>query len=195
MCSSGGRAGYGFWQGTDRPSPDYANAKFVLLCSAHLESGHYFNPAAQRLTEGSHQGAKVALIDPRLSNTATTADYWLPTWPGTEAALLLAIAHVLLEEDLFDRAFVERWVNWRTYLSNRAPGAEQSFSSFVRLLKQDYARYTPGFAEQETGVPAHVVVQVAREIAAAAPAFCSHIWRAAPPAICMDGRSREASGC
>ena len=52
VCSSGGRAGYGLWSGTDRPSPDYANARFMLLISAHLESGHYFNPHAQRIIEG-----------------------------------------------------------------------------------------------------------------------------------------------
>ncbi len=179
VCSSGGRAGYGFWQGTDRPSPDYANAKFVLLCSAHLESGHYFNPHAQRLVEGQERGAKIAVMDPRLSNTASRADYWLPTWPGTEGALLLAMARVLLEEDLFDREFVRRWVNWRTYLEHRAPGGVVSFDAFVRELKREYAQYTPEFAERETGVPAATIVQVAHEIAAAAPAFSSHIWRAA----------------
>ncbi|HET8980107.1 MAG TPA: molybdopterin-dependent oxidoreductase, partial [Solirubrobacteraceae bacterium] len=120
VCSSGGRCGYGIWSGTDRPSPDYANARFILLISAHLESGHYFNPHAQRIVESQQRGAKIAVIDPRLSNTASRADYWLPAWPGTEAAALLAIARILLEEDLFDREFVRRWVNWRTYLAHRA---------------------------------------------------------------------------
>jgi anaerobic selenocysteine-containing dehydrogenase len=179
VCSSGGRTGYGFWQGTDRPSPDYENARFVLLCSAHLESGHYFNPHAQRLVEAQQQGARIAVIDPRLSNTASRADYWLPTWPGTEAALLLAIARVLLEEDLFDREFVRRWVNWRTYLAARAPGSEPTFANFVHELKREYARFTPEHAQAESGVPAQTVVQVAREIAAASPSVCTHIWRAA----------------
>ncbi len=179
VCSSGGRAGYGLWMGTDRPSPDYANAKFTLLISAHLESGHYFNPHAQRIVESKHRGSKVAVVDPRLSNTASMSDYWLPTWPGTEAALLLAMAKVLLDEDLIDHEFVRRWVNWRTYLGHRAPAAEPTFANFLLELRREYERYTPEFAEAETGVPAQTVVQVAREIAAAAPAFCSHIWRAA----------------
>jgi len=179
VCSSGGRTGYGLWQGTDRPSPDYANARFILLCSAHLESGHYFNPHAQRVIEAQHRGAKIAAIDPRLSNTASMADYWLPTWPGTEAAVLLAIARILLEEDLLDREFVRCWVNWRTYLRHRAPDAEPTFANFVAELNREYARYTPEYAERESGLPAATIVQVAREIAAAAPAFCSHIWRAA----------------
>ena len=179
VCSSGGRCGYGIWSGTDRPSPDYANARFVLLISAHLESGHYFNPHAQRIVEGQQRGAKIAVMDPRLSNTASRADYWLPTWPGTEAAALLAIARILLAEDRFDRDFVRRWVNWRTYLAHRAPDAEPTFDNFVRELQREYRDYTPEFAERECGVPAATLVQVAREIAAARPAFASHIWRAA----------------
>ena len=70
ICSSGGRAGYAFWMGFDRPSPDYANAKVIFLISAHLESGHYFNPHAQRIIEGRRNGAKLIVVDPRLSNTA-----------------------------------------------------------------------------------------------------------------------------
>ncbi|HET9720821.1 MAG TPA: molybdopterin dinucleotide binding domain-containing protein [Solirubrobacteraceae bacterium] len=179
VCSSGGRCGYGIWSGTDRPSPDYANAKFMLLISAHLESGHYFNPHAQRIVEGQQRGAKIAVMDPRLSNTASRADYWLPTWPGTEAAALLAIARILLEEGRFDREFVRRWVNWRSYLAHRAPGTEVTFENFVTELRKEYRQYTPEFAESETGVPAATLYQVAQEIAAARPAFASHIWRAA----------------
>ncbi|HEU5423098.1 MAG TPA: molybdopterin-dependent oxidoreductase, partial [Nitrolancea sp.] len=106
ICSSGGRTGYAFWMGFDRPSPDFANARFILLVSAHLESGHYFNPHAQRIMEAKANGAKLAVIDPRLSNTASMADYWLPAAPGTEAALLLGIAHVMLRDGLCDLDFV-----------------------------------------------------------------------------------------
>ncbi len=179
VCSSGGRAGFGFWSGTDRPSPDYANTKFALLISSHLEAGHYFNPHAQRIMEGKHRGAKIAVMDPRLSNTASMADYWLPTWPGTEAAALLAIAKILLDEELYDKDFVRRWVNWRTYLQQADPAAELTFGNFILALRKEYEQYTPGFAEAETGIPAQTLVQVAHEIAEASPAFSSHIWRAA----------------
>ena len=50
VCSSGGRTGFQFWMGIDRPSPDHAHAKVIYLISAHLEAGHYFNPHAQRIT-------------------------------------------------------------------------------------------------------------------------------------------------
>ena len=116
ICSSGARFGYAIWQAYDRPCPDHANAPFILLISAHLESGHYFNPHAQRIIEGKMNGAKLAVMDPRLSNTASMADYWMPTRPGTEAAVLLAMAQVILNEELYDAEFLRRWVNWEVVL-------------------------------------------------------------------------------
>ncbi|PYN55900.1 MAG: formate dehydrogenase, partial [Candidatus Rokuibacteriota bacterium] len=59
VCSSSARAGYAFWHGMDRPSPDHANARFILLLSSHLETGHYFNPHAQRIIEAKERGARV----------------------------------------------------------------------------------------------------------------------------------------
>ena len=108
ICSAGARFGYAMWQNYDRPSPDHANARFILLISAHLESGHYFNPHAQRIIEGMMNGAKLAVMDPRLSNTASMADYWMPTQPGSEAAVLLAIANILLQEDLYNAEYIEK---------------------------------------------------------------------------------------
>ena len=51
VCSSSARLGHFLWCGADRPSPDYANAQTILLLSSHLETGHYFNPHAQRIIE------------------------------------------------------------------------------------------------------------------------------------------------
>src|SRR4030095_9523594 len=101
-----------FWHGMDRPSPDHANARFILLLSSHLETGHYFNPHAQRIIEAKARGAKIAVFDTRLSNTASMADWWVAPWPGSESAVLLAMARILVREKLYDRDFVRRWVNW-----------------------------------------------------------------------------------
>jgi len=179
ICSSSARVGYALWQGADRPSPDYANAKFILLLSSHLETGHYFNPHAQRIIEGKMSGAKIAVIDPRLSNTASMANYWLSPWPGTEAALLLAMALVILNEDAFDREFVRRWMNWEEFLQSERPDKPCTFESFIEALKEIYAEYTPEFAANECGVEAETVVEIAREIARAGSAFASHVWRSA----------------
>jgi anaerobic selenocysteine-containing dehydrogenase len=179
VCSSGARLGYSLWQGADRPSPDHANARFILLISAHLETGHYFNPHAQRIIEGKMAGTKIAVIDTRLSNTASRADYWLSAWPGSEAAVLLAMANVILQEDRYDRAFMERWVNWQEYLRAEHPDLELNFDTFLTTIKAHYATYTPEFAERESGIEAALIVQVAREVAHAGSAFASHVWRSA----------------
>ncbi|HEX5814906.1 MAG TPA: molybdopterin-dependent oxidoreductase [Methylomirabilota bacterium] len=177
VCSASARAGYAFWHGMDRPSPDHANARFILLLSSHLETGHYFNPHAQRIIEAKMRGAKVAVIDSRLSNTASMADYWLAPWPGTEAAILLAMARVLVRERLYDRAFVERWVNWQEYLREERPDLPETFDAFHRALEELYAEYTPEFAERESGVAAATIVEIARAIGAAGGALATHIWR------------------
>ncbi len=179
VCSSSARLGYALWSGADRPSPDHANAKFILLLSAHLETGHYFNPHAQRIIDAKSKGAKICAIDVRLSNTASMADYWLAPWPGTEAMLLLAFAHVILQEGLFDRSFLEQWVNWRDFLRAHGPEAEPTFDRFIDELKKHYAYATPEAAETECGVDAELIRTIAREIGAAGSALATHIWRSA----------------
>ncbi len=120
ICSSGAREGYQLWMGLDRPSPDHANAKVIFLISAHLESGHYFNPHAQRVIDGKASGAKLIVFDTRLSNTATHADHFIAPYPGSEAAILLSIANYLIQNNLYNREFVRRWWNWEEYLEQRS---------------------------------------------------------------------------
>jgi len=177
VCSSSARLGYALWSGYDRPSPDHARARFILLLSSHLEAGHYFNPHAQRIIEGKLNGAKLAVMDPRLSNTASMADFWLPTYPGSEAAVLLAMAGVILDEGLADLAFVEKWTNWTQYLEDRHPGEEPTFQRFLESLREHYREFTPAYAEAESGVPRQKIVEVARLIGQARGAFASHVWR------------------
>jgi len=179
ICSSGARAGYHFWMGLDRPSPDHANAKVILLISSHLESGHYFNPHAQRVMEGKANGAKLVVIDLRLSNTATHADLWMAPYPGSEAAMLLAVANHLLQGRLYDREFVRRWWNWEEYLAARHPELPATFESFEEVLRGLYADYTFDFAEKESGVDAAQIAEMARLVATAGTRLSTHNWRSA----------------
>jgi anaerobic selenocysteine-containing dehydrogenase len=179
VCSAAARAGYALWSGDDRPSPDWANARFLLLLSAHLEAGHYFNPHAQRIVDAHGAGARLAVIDTRLSNTASRADLWVSPWPGTEAALLLGVARRLLADGAIDRAYLERWTNWAEYLEAHDPRSPRTFARFLEHLEARYATFTDAFVAEECRVPPGTVDALAREIAAADGRFASHLWRGA----------------
>jgi anaerobic selenocysteine-containing dehydrogenase len=195
ICSSGARAGYSFWAGFDRPSPDHANAAVILLISSHLETGHYFNPHAQRIIEAKMKGAKIITMDPRLSNTASMSDIWLPTWPGSEGTVLLSIANYLLQNDLYDKTFVRRWVNWQETLEaiadGRLPLGDQAlqmeiaaldtpdFEYFDKALKALYAEFTFERAAQEAQVPEERIRETAEYIARCNGRLAAHTWRSA----------------
>ena len=179
ICSSSSRAGYQFWMGLDRPSPDHANADVIFLISAHLESGHYFNPHAQRIIEAKARGAKLIVFDTRLSNTATHADYWVSPYPGSEAAIVLSIANYLIQNDLYNREFVRRWWNWEEYMAVERPEIETSFENFELVLKALYRDYTFEFAASEAGVDRRVIEEIARIVSKAGTRFSSHNWRSA----------------
>lgn len=176
ICSSGSREGYQLWMGLDRPSPDHANAKVILLISAHLESGHYFNPHAQRVIDGKANGAKLIVFDTRLSHTATHADYWVAPYPGSETAIILAIANYLIQNELYNHDFVERWWNWKEFVDG-------DFTDFEREIKETYRDYTFEFAAEESGVDAKVIKEIAEIVATAGTRFSSHNWRSAASGV------------
>lgn len=178
ICSSGARCGYWFWGAFDRPSPDHANADVILLISSHLETGHYFNPHAQRIIEGMNKGAKLITFDPRMSNTASKSDVWLSTWPGSETTIMLAIANHMLQNDLHDKKFMKDWVNWREFLESgvkhlrhgearelaekaREDG-DLTFEAFERVLKALYSEFTFERAAEEAKVDVEKVEEAAR---------------------------------
>lgn len=189
ICSASARAGYSLWSGGDRPSPDHANAKVILLLSSHLETGHYFNPHAQRIMEGKEKGAKLITFDPRLSNTAAKSDVWLPTWPGSETGVLLAVANYLIQNDRYDKEFVRKWVNWEETLAHfkahpeLAPGwtydGEPTFDAFDRLLKVLYAGFTFERVAEESQVPIERIRETAAYIADCQGRLAAHVWRSA----------------
>ncbi len=179
ICSSNARAGYTFWMGLDRPSPDFAEADFILMISAHLESGHYFNPHAQRIVEAKKRGCKIATFDPRLSNTASSTDYWLPSYPGTETAIILAIANYLIQSGQYDRDFIHDWWNWQEYMLAEHPELEPSFENFEGVLQTLYLEYGFDFAAKESGVRQSTIEQVAQLVARAGTRFSSYNWRSA----------------
>jgi len=92
-------------------------------------------------------GAFGVAIDPRRSETAKRCGLWLPVRPGTDAALALAMAHVIIEEGIYDKAFVETWTTGFDDLRERVLEA------------------TPSWAEGVTGVPTRDIIEAARRYA------------------------------
>ncbi len=176
VCSSAARLGFTVMCGADRPSPDFANAKTILLLSAHLESGHYFNPHAQRIMEGKAKGARIIVMDPRLSNTAAKADLWLPTWPGSEGTVLLAIARHLLEIGGVAEDFLREHSNWEDTLKHLSPRATR-FDTFLEKLRAHYDEYTFERAARESGVAEDKLRQAAEWIAESHGGVATHVWR------------------
>ena len=179
VCSSGGRTGYQFWMGADRPSPDHANAKVIYLISSHLETGHYFNPHAQRITEARANGAKLIVLDTRLSNTASHADFWLSPQPGSEAAINLAVAQHIITTGRYNREFLRKWWNWEEYLEACHPELPSTFEAFEEVLAGLYAEFTFEYAAQESGIDAATLAEMAETVAQAGTRFSSHTWRSA----------------
>ena len=187
ICSAGARAGYFFWAAGDRPSPDHANARAILLISSHLETGHYFNPHAQRIIEAKMNGAKIITFDPRCSNTASKSDVWLPTWPGSEQTVLLAIANHIIQSEQYDREFLRRWVNWAAFLeaapeipdAPELPIGEGTFDDFLACLKVLYADFTFERAAEEAQVPIERIREAAEIVADAGSRLSTHTWRSA----------------
>lgn len=194
ICSAGARAGYFMWGAFDRPSPDHANARAILLVSSHLETGHYFNPHAQRIIEAKMKGAKIVTFDPRLSNTASMSDVWLPTWPGSEAAVLLSVANHLIQNDLYDKEFVRQWVNWAdtlqainneqltinsAELKARIQNEEASYELFDLVLKDLYAEFTFERAAEEAQTPIERIIETAEIVANCGGKLATQTWRSA----------------
>jgi anaerobic selenocysteine-containing dehydrogenase len=107
ICTWNVSAGAKHTYGTPTPSPDYENTRCILLWGANPRAT--FPTAAQRISRARARGAKLIVIDPRRNNLARSADCWLRVRPGSDAALALAMIHVLIEEKLFDESFVRDW--------------------------------------------------------------------------------------
>ena len=115
---------------------------------------------------------KIVQIESRTSNTASKADQWVPARPGTETALALSIAHVMIKENLYDQDFVEKntfgFTDWTS--SN---GMEHKGFKTIILEK-----YSPADMADITGIKAKTITSLAKDFARSK----------APVAICGKGK-------
>ncbi len=150
LCLASRNVGYFGTMGGVPGDNDFAHAKYILMFGANrLEA--FQLPDNITLIEGVKNGAKLVVVDPRMTYTAAKGE-WVPIRPRTDMALTLALMHVLIKEELYDKEFV----------ANLTYGFEE--------LKAHVEQYTPEWAANETEIPAEKIVAMAREMAAAAPA-------------------------
>ena len=125
---------------------DMENADLLVVWGA--------NPATDsppldmyRLEAAAKRGAQVVVIDPRRTETVTrTGGEWIPIRPGTDGALALSLIEVMLEEDIYDENFVEKWCH--------------GFNE----LKSYVQHFTPEAAEKITSIPAKIIRRLANQL-------------------------------
>ena len=90
-------------------TPDWEHAGCALLWGHN--PGTSWIAQARQVADARARGAKLVVVDPRRAGAANKADLWLRVRPGTDGALALGIARVVLEEDWYDRDFVRDLTN------------------------------------------------------------------------------------
>lgn len=129
------------------------------------------------LQQAKMAGAKIIVIDPRYSDTVSSlADEWIPIRPGTDMALVSAIAYVLIEEGLYDQEFLNRYTVGFDE-EHMPPGypPQECYKNYI-LGKQDGQPKTPEWAEPITRIPANRIRQLAREMARIKPMTILQGW-------------------
>ena len=140
-------------------SDDIPNARFIIMWGWNPGETVQRTNTAWYLAQAREKGVKIVSVDPRFTDSAAAfAHQWIPIRPGTDTAMLLAMAYVMIRESLHDRAFLD------TYTTGF-----DIFKSYV-LGKDDGTPKTPAWAAQITGVSAHVIETLAREYAGHKPA-------------------------
>ena len=134
---------------------DFENAKYVLLFGWDLIAKNKI-VFARGLHAAKSNGAKVICFNPHRTATARFADEWYPIRPGADLAAVLAIIHVLVQENLYNKEFVDNYTN---------------FGQYENQIREHFDKYSPEWAEAVCDVPAGDLRRIAREFAANGPAI------------------------
>jgi thiosulfate reductase/polysulfide reductase chain A len=153
----GFKATFGSSVGSPEPT-DIRDTRCLVLIGSHIGENMH-NGQVQEMSEAIDKGADIITVDPRFSTAASKSKYWLPIKPATDNALLLAWIHVLIEEGLYDKEYIEKY----------AYGFDR--------LKHHVRRMTPEWAYGITTIEPQVIRETARTMAAAAPSVIVHPGR------------------
>lgn len=167
---------------------DIANSKLVVLwgndpANTRMSGGGVIYHIQQAKKLG---GAKVISINPLYTDTdLTITDEWIPIRPGTDAALVSALAYVMVTENLHDQAFLDKYcVGFdEDHMPEGVPPGN-SYKSYILGEGADKTAKTPAWAADITGIPATTIVRLAREIALTKPCAVIQGW----------GPQRQANG-
>ena len=155
---SASQATFNAWR-TSNSRDDLLNSRLIILWGWNPANTVCGNNTTWYLAQAREMGAKIVAIDPRYTDTvAVLADKWIPIYPGTDGAMLVAMAYTMIQENLQDQVF----------LSKYTIGFDR-FREYVLGIEDGLAK-TPVWAENITGVPAATIESLAREYATTKPA-------------------------
>ena len=148
---------FGSWVGSPEPT-DIRDTKCLVLIGSHIGENMH-NTQVQEMSDAIDNDATIITVDPRLSTAASKSKHWLAIKPATDIALLLSWIHVLIDENLYDKAYVDKY----------ATGFNE--------LKEHVKDYTPEWAYGVTTIKPKEIRKTARVMAAAAPSTIIHPGR------------------
>ncbi|NNK82024.1 MAG: molybdopterin-dependent oxidoreductase [Flavobacteriaceae bacterium] len=148
---------YGSWVGSPEPT-DIRDTKCLVLIGSHIGENMH-NSQVQEMSDAIDNGATIITVDPRFSTAASKSKHWLAIKPATDIALLLAWMNVIIEEDLYDKEYVNK------------------YTTGFDKLKKHVLNYTPEWAYGITTIKPSLIRKTAREIAFAAPSAIIHPGR------------------
>ncbi len=152
------RATYGSLA-TGNTRDDLLNSRLIILWGWDPAVTIAFGNTSLYLARAREAGARIISVDPRYTDSAAVfAQQWMPIRPGTDTAMLIAMAYVIVVENLHDQAFLGKYTT----------GFDQFKDYF--LGNEDGVAKTPSWAEPITGVPATVTASLAKEYAINKPA-------------------------
>ncbi|HAL2321419.1 TPA: dimethyl sulfoxide reductase subunit A [Escherichia coli] len=179
---------YTYGSNDGNSTTDIENSKLVVMFGN--------NPAETRMSGGGityllekareKSNAKMIVIDPRYTDTAAgREDEWLPIRPGTDAALVAGIAWVLINENLVDQPFLDKYCVGYDEKTLPADAPKNGhYKAYILGEGDDKTAKTPQWASQITGIPVDRIIKLAREIGTAKPAYICQGW----------GPQRQANG-